>query len=77
MVEGSAMGKNNNVETSKKLVINKKYKFKQDYSDSSLGEIPQGMIAIFIGNCAGCLKFKLPNGKQVAIQEKSVAGIIE
>jgi hypothetical protein len=71
------MAKNNRIATSKRFVINKKYRFRQDYSDTSLGKIPQGITVTFISNCAGCAKFKLPNGKQVTIQEKTANTIVE
>jgi hypothetical protein len=71
------MAKNNKAGTNMKFVINKKYRFKRDYSDTSLGKIPQGLTATFVCNFAGCSKFKLPNGIQVAIQEESAPVIFE
>jgi hypothetical protein len=70
------MAKNNRIEA-RSFVINKKYRFRQDYSDASLGKIPQGITVTFISNCAGFAKFKLPNGKQVTIQEKTANTIVE
>ncbi len=57
--------------------MNKKYRFKQDFADTALGKIPQGMTATFICSNAGCAKFKLPNGKQIGIPEKSALTIME
>jgi hypothetical protein len=42
-----------------------------------LEKIPQGMTATFICNSGGVAKFKLPNGKQVGIPEKSALNLVE
>jgi hypothetical protein len=60
-----------------KFVHNKKYRFKQDFSDAALGKIPQGMTAMFVSDVGGSIKFKLPNGKQVGIPEKSALSLME
>jgi hypothetical protein len=60
-----------------KFIINKKYRFKQDFLDSTFGKIPQGMTATFISSTNGSCRFKLPNGKQVAVPEKSATSIME
>ncbi|MDR0372864.1 MAG: hypothetical protein LBI79_04810 [Nitrososphaerota archaeon] len=60
-----------------RFTINKKYRLKQDCTDSILGKIPQGMTAIFITTTTGSCKFKLPNGKQFDIPEKSALNLME
>jgi hypothetical protein len=60
-----------------RLVINKKYRLKQDYTDAALGKIPQGMTVTFVSGTAGSCKFKLPNGKQISIPEKSALSIMQ
>ncbi len=59
------------------FIRNKKYRFKQDFPDASLGKIPQGMTATFISNSEGIVKFRLPNGKQVGIPEKTALNLME
>ncbi len=60
-----------------KFGINKKYRFKQEYTDAALGKIPQGMTATFISVTGGSCKFKLPNGKQFSIPEKSALTLMQ
>ncbi len=60
-----------------KLVMNRKYRFKQDFSDATLGKIPQGMTATYLTNAGGSCKFRLPNGKQIGIPEKSALNVME
>jgi hypothetical protein len=69
------MAKNNH--NSLKLVINKKYRFKEDFMEPTLGKIPQGITAKFVCNTTGCAKFKLPNGKHVDVPEKSAYTFLE
>jgi hypothetical protein len=57
--------------------MNKKYRFKQDFPDAILGKIPQGMTATFLSNTSGSCKFRLPNGKQIGIPEKSALNVME
>jgi hypothetical protein len=56
---------------------NKKYRLKQDYTDATLGKIPQGMAAAFVSNTGGSCRFKLPNGKVLAIPEKSALTLMQ
>ncbi len=60
-----------------KFGINKKYRLKQDYTDAALGKIPQGMTATFVSCTSGSCKFKLPNGKQFSIAEKSALNLLQ
>jgi hypothetical protein len=60
-----------------RFVINKKYRLKKDFTDTAIGKIPQGITITFICTTAGSAKFKLPNGKQIGIPEKSALTIIE
>jgi hypothetical protein len=60
-----------------RFVINKKYRFTKDCADPTVGKIPQGMTATFICSAAGNAKFKLPNGKQIGIPEKSAPTVLE
>ncbi len=60
-----------------KLAINKKYQLKQDIVDATLGKIPQGMTVTFIASVSGNARFKLPNGKQFGVAEKTALAIIE
>ncbi len=60
-----------------RLAINKKYRLKQDFADATLGKIPQGMTATFISTISGSCRFKLPNGKQFGIPEKSALNLME
>lgn len=60
-----------------RFAINKKYRLKQDFADATLGKIPQGMTATFISAIGGSCKFKLPNGKQIGIPEKSALNLME
>lgn len=60
-----------------KFGINKKYRLKQDYTDAALGKIPQGMTATFVSCTNGSCKFKLPNGKQLSIPEKSALTLLQ
>jgi hypothetical protein len=60
-----------------KFIRNRKYRFKQDFPDPAFGKIPKGMTATFISNISGNVKFKLPNGKQVGIPEKSALTLME
>jgi hypothetical protein len=60
-----------------KFGISKKYRLKQDYTDAALGKIPQGMTAAFISCTGGSCKFKLPNGKQFSIPEKSALTLMQ
>lgn len=60
-----------------KLLRNRKYRFKLDFQDAILGKIPQGMTATFLLNTSGSCKFRLPNGKQIVISEKSVLNVME
>jgi hypothetical protein len=57
--------------------MNRKYRFKQDFSDATLGKIPQGMTATFLSNTGGSCKFRLPNGRQIGVPEKSVLNVME
>ncbi|MFA5573265.1 MAG: hypothetical protein GX799_03955 [Crenarchaeota archaeon] len=57
--------------------INKKYRLKQDYTDAALGKIPAGMTATFLSCTAGSCKFKLPNGKQISVAEKSALSLMQ
>lgn len=57
--------------------INKKYRLKQDYTDAVLGKIPAGMTCTFVSSAGGNCKFKLPNGKQITIAEKSALSIMQ
>ncbi len=60
-----------------RFAINKKYRLKQDFPDAMLGKIPQGMTTTFVCNTGGSCKFKLPNGKQFGIPEKSALNLME
>ena len=60
-----------------RFAINKKYRLKQDFADVALGKIPQGMTATFVSASAGSCRFKLPNGKQFGIPEKSALNLME
>ncbi len=60
-----------------KFIINRKYRFKQDFLDTAFGKIPQGLTATFITNANGRCKFKMPNGKNVEVPEKSALNIME
>jgi hypothetical protein len=60
-----------------RFVINKKYRLKQDFADATLGKIPQGMTATFVSNIGGSCRFKLPNGRQFGISEKSALNLME
>ncbi len=60
-----------------KFGINKKYRLKQDFADATLGKIPQGMTATFVSTAGGSCKFKLPNGKQFGLPEKSALNLME
>ncbi len=60
-----------------RFALNKKYRLKQDFVDAGLGKIPQGMTATFVSNTGGSCKFKLPNGKQFGIPEKSAFNFME
>ncbi|MCL2360035.1 MAG: hypothetical protein LBH74_03305 [Nitrososphaerota archaeon] len=60
-----------------RFTINKKYRLKQDFTDAALGKIPQGMTVTFIATNAGSCRFKLPNGKQFDVAEKSALNLME
>ncbi len=60
-----------------RFAINKKYRLKQDFTDAILGKIPQGMTATFVSNAGGSCKFKLPNGKQFGMPEKSALTLMQ
>jgi hypothetical protein len=60
-----------------RFTINKKYRLRQDFTDTTLGKIPQGMTATFIAATSGSCRFKLPNGKQFGIAEKSALNLME
>jgi hypothetical protein len=60
-----------------RFAINKKYRLKQDFTDAAIGKIPQGMTATFVASTSGSCKFKLPNGKQFNIPEKSALTLME
>ncbi len=60
-----------------KFVMNKKYRFKQDFLDTAFGKIPQGMTATFVSTIDGSCRFKLPNGKNVGIPQKSALNLME
>lgn len=60
-----------------RFTINKKYRLKQDFADAALGKIPQGMTTTFVNSTGGSCKFKLPNGKQFGIPEKSALTLME
>ncbi len=60
-----------------RFAINKKYRLKQDIADVTLGKIPQGITATFVSNTSGSCRFKLPNGKQFGVPEKSALNLME
>jgi hypothetical protein len=60
-----------------RFVINKKYQLKQDYTDATMGKIPQGLTATFVSNTGGSCRFKLPNGKVFGVPEKSALTIMQ
>ncbi len=60
-----------------RFAINKKYRLKQDSVDATLGKIPQGMTATFASSAGGSCRFKLPNGKQFGVPEKSALNLME
>ncbi len=60
-----------------KFVMNRKYRFKQDFLDAAFGKIPQGMTATFVSTTGGSCRFKLPNGKTVGVPEKSALTLME
>jgi hypothetical protein len=60
-----------------KLAINKKYRLKQEIIDATLGKIPQGMTVTFITSVNGNARFKLPNGKQFGVVEKTALTVME
>ncbi len=61
----------------RKFQLNKKYRLKQDLPNQSYGRIPQGMVMTFICLNSGIAKFRLPNGKQITIEEKKALTVLE
>jgi hypothetical protein len=60
-----------------KFIMNRKYRFKQDFLDTALGKVPQGITATFVSTTDGSCRFKLPNGKNVGIPQKSALNLME
>ncbi len=60
-----------------KFVLNKKYRLKQDLAERKYGKIPQDMTVTFVNHNAGLTIFKLPNGKQIEIPEKTALATME